>query len=97
MPTFFGSQIAEKLPDGCVLRQRSRARIKALRLGFHKLGLFPDMVEPQRAPEPDRFARHEAPDIMPLNQRHMVAVTGSIKVEQAVTMTVLLGHHLGKY
>src|SRR5580704_5575991 len=93
----FGCEVAEELADGGVGRLPRRPLVEALALRFHQLCLGTHFFEAERPCEPQRLALEKAFHVLPADQRDVVAELLAVEVEEAVTVTVLLGRHRGEH
>ena len=95
MPFFF-SEIAQELahagvgcPSGCRF-------VKALGFQLHQLGLFLHRLEAERPYQPDRRPAHKAAHVLPANQWDMLAEPRAVKIQQTMTMGILVLPHAGE-
>ena len=93
LPLLLG-QVAEQLADAGVGRLPDRRFVEPLRLEFHDLDLLADRRQAQRANQPDRPPLHEPLDVLPPDQRDVLAELLAVQFDQAMAMVVLLLAHL---
>ena len=86
-------QVVEQLADAGVLRAGRGPFIKSAALHFHRRGLLADRVESQRPHQPDRAPLHEAVNVLPADQRNVVAELRLVQFDQtAAVCGFLLAH-----
>src|SRR6185369_15722269 len=93
---FFG-KIAEQLPNVGVSRAPGGHFIELLCFEFHPFGRLLDGSETERPNEPDRPPLQEATDILPADQRHMIAKSLFVELQQTMAMAILVAPHLTKF
>ena len=78
------------MPASVVRRGRL---VKPLCLQLHQLGLFANGRKPEWLHQPDRLALHEALDVLPADQRDVLAESGAVELDQAMPVPILFGRH----
>ena len=63
--------------------------VELLGLEFHQLDLFADRIDPQAACQPDGPPLHETLDVVPANERDVVAELAAVQLDEPMAMAVL--------
>src|SRR5215467_6227755 len=93
MRPFLLSQIIEELPETGIRRSCGRLLVEPAALHFHGGCVASHRLQPQRPGEPYRAALYKAFDVLPSDQRDMVAESLLIKLDQATAMAGFLFAH----
>jgi hypothetical protein len=72
MSPLFGGEIAEQLPDRCILGAQGSPGVEALGLCLHDFSLLAHFVQSQRSRHPDWLARDKSLHILPANERNVI-------------------------
>ena len=90
-------KLVEQLADRGVPRGFRRLAIKTAGLVFHRLGVFANLVEIERAHQPYRGLLDEAFDVLAADKRQVVAEFFPIEIEQHGSVAHFLVRHFLEY
>src|ERR1700687_2069525 len=94
MTPFDFGQITQELANARIAHMLDCPFVETTGLELHHLDLLPDVIDAQRAGQPDRAPLDEALHVMPPDQGNMLAEAASVGLDQAGTMLGFLLAHL---
>src|SRR5437660_10145183 len=96
MPALFFRKIAQELAYTGVRGLAEGAFVEALGFQLHQLHLLSNGGQSERAHEPDRFTMHKALDILPADERDVLAECLTVQLDKPMPVAVLFCAHFGK-